>query len=84
MKLQEGGRPEADVLELVRGQSLPGRRIGAEWRFLKAAIQDWLRVPGKEAFWSRHFGALKDDPYLQEMVGQIYRDRGSQVPGGDE
>ena len=34
--------PEADVLRLVDEQALPTRRLGNEWRFLKAAIQHWL------------------------------------------
>ena len=67
---------EAEIVELMRGQGMPGRKIGSAWRFLKAAIQEWLRFPEKENFWWKHFGALKDDPYLDEMLEQIYRDRG--------
>jgi excisionase family DNA binding protein len=66
--------PEEEVLDQIHNQGLPGRKIGNQWRFLKAAIQDWLRLPEKDV-WSRHFGALKDDPYLGEMVEKIYRDR---------
>jgi excisionase family DNA binding protein len=29
--------------EVDRGQ-IPGRKIGADWRFLRAAIDDWLRA----------------------------------------
>ncbi len=29
--------------EADRGQ-IPGRKIGADWRFLRAAIDDWLRA----------------------------------------
>jgi hypothetical protein len=32
-------------------------------------------VAGKQAFWETHFGALKDDPHLEEMLGDIYRQR---------
>lgn len=67
---------EAEVVELMRRQGLPGRKIGNEWRFLKAAIQEWLRVPERENFWWKQFGALKDDPFLEEMVEQIYHERG--------
>jgi excisionase family DNA binding protein len=67
---------EAEVVELMRGQGLPGRKVGQQWRFLKAALQEWLRLPEKENFWWKQFGALKEDPYLQEIVEQIYRDRG--------
>jgi hypothetical protein len=37
--------PEAEMAEIVGSQGLPGRRIGPEWRFSGAAIQDWLRRP---------------------------------------
>lgn len=72
--------PEATVVQLVSGEGLPGRRAGDDWRFLKTAIQDWLRTPSpsvsKAAFWETHFGALKDDPYLEEMLKEIYKRRG--------
>jgi excisionase family DNA binding protein len=68
------------VLRLVREQGLPGRRVGEDYRFLKVAVQDWLRAPpsetDKQAFWQTHFGALKGDPYLEEMLQEIYRLRG--------
>ena len=67
---------ESDVLRLIREQRLPGRSVGNEWRFLKAALQDWLRMPDQRTVLQRQFGALKDDPYLEEMLEQIYRDRG--------
>ncbi len=66
---------EAEIVDLMRRQGMPGRKVGSEWRFLKAAIQEWLRLPEKENFWWKHFGALKGDPYLDKMLEQIYRDR---------
>src|SRR5437016_2992907 len=61
--------PQDAVLRLVHHQGLPGRPAGTEWRFLKAAIQDWLRSPplrpSKEAVMSR-IGNWKDDPYLDD------------------
>ena len=70
---------EADVLALARSQGLPGRLIGSEWRFLKAAVQDWLRTPpppsSKEALMSVA-GIWKDDPDLEEMLQEIYKRRG--------
>jgi excisionase family DNA binding protein len=68
-----------EVLRLVREQGLPGRRVGDDSRFLKGAIQDWLRTPpslSKQVFWQGHFGALKGDPYLEEFLGAVYRERG--------
>ena len=34
--------PEA-IMRLVVQQALPGRQIDGEWRFLRAAMADWLR-----------------------------------------
>jgi excisionase family DNA binding protein len=70
---------EPDVLRLVRAQGLPGRQVGDDWRFLKAAVAGWLGTPAAPdpgQFWQTHFGALKDDPYLDEMLKEIYRRRG--------
>jgi excisionase family DNA binding protein len=71
--------PPADVLRLVDEQALPGRHVGPEWRFLKSAIQAWLSTsspPTKgEGIWAAA-GALKDDPYLDEMLEEIERMRG--------
>jgi excisionase family DNA binding protein len=71
---------ESDVLRLVDEQRLPARQLGKEWRFLKTAIQDWLRTgpppkPSKEALLAA-IGSWKDDPYLEEMLKEIYRKRG--------
>jgi excisionase family DNA binding protein len=32
----------ADVIELAERGELPGRRIGADWRFSRQALLDWL------------------------------------------
>jgi excisionase family DNA binding protein len=69
---------EAELMQLVGGQALPGRQFGTEWRFLKSAIQDWLRTPPKrgsrEAVLST-IGAWKDDPEVEEEIKEIYRKR---------
>lgn len=67
------------VLQLVLEEDLPGRRIGDDFRFLKTAIQDWLRASKeskRQEFWETHFGALKNDPFLEEMLKDIYQHRG--------
>jgi excisionase family DNA binding protein len=66
---------EAEILNLVREQALPGRKIGDQWRFLKLAVGDWLRTPGKQEFWARHFGALKDDPFLGGILERVESER---------
>jgi excisionase family DNA binding protein len=73
---------EADVLRLVRERSLPGRSVGDDWRFLKAAVAGWPgTAAGPGQIWQTHFGALKDDPYLTEIVREAYRKRGRPEDG---
>jgi excisionase family DNA binding protein len=73
---------DAVVLRLVREQNLPGRSVGEDWRFLKSAVADWLGTStGPGQFWQTHFGALKDDPFLQEIVREAYRKRGRPQDG---
>lgn len=76
---------EPDVVRLIREQGLPGRQIGSEWRFLKSALQKWLGSPSPppdaKGFWKTHFGAFKDDPYLQEIVREAYKQRGRPEDG---
>ncbi len=71
--------PEADVVRLVRTEGLPGRPVGGGWRFLKSALQEWLRMPppqsNTEAMLSL-IGAWKDDASLDELLREIYRKRG--------
>lgn len=70
--------PEQEVLRLVHDHGLPGRSVGTQWRFLRTAIQDWLRTPpspSKDAVLSR-IGAWKDDPYLDGELKDIYENRG--------
>jgi len=70
---------EAEVLRMVREQRLPARQLGQEWRFLRSAIQAWLSAPlaaqKNQGIWGAA-GALKDDPYLDEMLSEIERMRG--------
>lgn len=78
---------EADVLRGVEEQALPARRFGNEWRFLKAAIRDWLGAgpspkSNKEA-WMELAGVWKDDPYVEAELAEIYRRRGRSTTEGE-
>jgi hypothetical protein len=58
--------------------------VGADWRFLKAAVEGWLGspvAPTANQFWQTHFGALAGDPYLEEVVREAYRRRGRPEDG---
>src|ERR1700685_504725 len=68
---------ENEVARLVRDQALPGRKLGDDWRFLKTAVQDWLRAPpSKKEGILMQIGAFKDDPNLGEMLEEIHKQRG--------
>jgi hypothetical protein len=76
--------PEKEIIAAVSAQGLPGRLIAGEWRFLKDAIRLWLSVshPPAErlnAAMLAMAGAWKDDPYLEDMVEEIYRKRGRPI-----
>jgi excisionase family DNA binding protein len=76
--------PEREVIGAVSSQGLPGRFVGGEWRFLKAAIQHWLCVSEpttaiRNAALLAFAGAWKDDPHLEDMVEEIYRRRGRPI-----
>lgn len=68
--------PELEVERIAGTQGLAGRRIGSEWRFSLAAIQDWLRRPSMKESLLRLAGSWKDDPDVEEMLAEIYRQRG--------
>lgn len=71
--------PEADVLQLVHEQDLPGRQSGKEWRFFKKAIHEWLSQPvakPNKDFWTASVGAWKDDPQAEELLKAIDKRRG--------
>jgi excisionase family DNA binding protein len=75
---------EEEVVRLVHSQGLPGRSTSSEWRFLKAAIQDWLATASPN--WeTRKLGILelagkyKEDPDLEPIVKEAYRQRGRSV-----
>jgi excisionase family DNA binding protein len=67
--------PETILNQANQGQ-LPGRKIEDTWRFLKDAIDDWLRAQDSRTILLQQAGAFADDPTLEEMRDQIYVNRG--------
>ncbi len=61
--------------QAMRGQ-LPARRIEDTWRFLKTAIDDWLRSQDSRLILLQQAGALHDDDSLAELRSTIYAQRG--------
>jgi excisionase family DNA binding protein len=62
--------------ELASSGAIPGRRIRAEWRFLRSALEDWLRRPDYRRALLSQAGALRDDESLAEIRNAIYAARG--------
>jgi excisionase family DNA binding protein len=68
--------PEAELARIAGSHGLPGRLIGSEWRFSRPALLDWLRRPSTKQSLLQLAGSWKDDPYLDDMLKEIYRQRG--------
>jgi excisionase family DNA binding protein len=67
--------PDA-VLRLIVQQALPAREIEGEWRFLRAALADWLRERSGKAVLLSQVGAFADDESLPAIRAAIYKERG--------
>jgi excisionase family DNA binding protein len=71
-------RLRKDLVEKYAQQGLiPARQIGDEWRFLRAALDDWLRTP--DSSWNelmKQVGAFSDDETLDEIRAAAYAARG--------
>lgn len=70
-------RVPAETVERVatRGQ-LPGRRIEDSWRFLREAIDEWLRSNDSRTVLLQQAGALADDEMISELLASVYELRG--------
>lgn len=79
---------EAVVLQEAEGGRLPGRKLGADWRFSRQAITDWLAAPPEPKPKSPReriralIGMWKDDPTVDAMIEDIYRQRKANPVGG--
>jgi excisionase family DNA binding protein len=52
--------PEDALVKLADDGAVPARRIGGEWRFLRPALNDWIRYSGRP-FW-------KGGPFPPELL----------------
>ncbi len=76
------------VLQEAEAGRLPGRKLGADWRFSRLAITEWLAAPAepkpkssKERIMAL-VGMWKDDPTVDAMIEDIYRQRKANPVGG--
>ena len=70
-------RLPTDLLEREATQGhIPGRRVEDTWRFLRAAIDDWLRSQDSRTLLLQQAGAFADDESLDELRQSIYSLRG--------
>jgi excisionase family DNA binding protein len=67
--------PEVVLSQANQGR-LPGRKIEDTWRFLKDAIDDWLRTQDSRAILLQQAGVFADDPALEEIRRTVYESRG--------
>jgi len=61
--------------QTVEGQ-IPGKEIAGQWRFLKTAIDDWLRSTNGRSALLKYAGAFADDENLDALRTEIYKRRG--------
>jgi excisionase family DNA binding protein len=66
-------------VETVASQALkgniPGRKIENDWRFLKTAIDEWLRSKNSKSILLSQAGILADDDSLTQLRESIYEAR---------
>jgi excisionase family DNA binding protein len=71
--------PETEVVRLIRDEELPARQVGEEWRFLLPALRAWLGTgtthPSNKDAWMKLAGVWRNDPTLDDLVEEIYRQR---------
>ncbi|MEW6129345.1 MAG: helix-turn-helix domain-containing protein [Acidobacteriota bacterium] len=78
-------RLPVEVVERQAAQGrVPGRKIEENWRFLKAAIDDWLRAQDKRARILQMAGAFADDENMAALRTEIYKQRGRPEVETDE
>ncbi len=68
--------PKETIERQAKKGQLPGRRIEDTWRFLKAAIDDWLRSQDSRTILLQQAGAFAGDDTLPLLREAIYSARG--------
>ena len=68
--------PVKTVLNQALKGNILGRRIENNWRFLKVAIDDWLRAKNSRSVLLNQAGAFADDDSLVQLRDDVYQVRG--------
>ncbi|MCB0128671.1 MAG: helix-turn-helix domain-containing protein, partial [Caldilineaceae bacterium] len=68
--------PSAIVAEQAAQGIIPGRQINQTWRFLRGAIDNWLRNSNGRQILLEQAGAFVDDESLAALREEIYAARG--------
>jgi excisionase family DNA binding protein len=66
--------PDIVRQEAIAGK-IPGQLIGEHWRFLRSAIDEWLKGRDFRTVLLQQVGAFADDDTLDLIQAQIDRDR---------
>lgn len=73
---------QAKLRKLAEQGQVPARKLGAEWRFLKPVLEDWLRgKPDSTQALLQQAGMWRDDVTIPDMLREIYRARGRPEDG---
>jgi excisionase family DNA binding protein len=61
---------EEKLADLATDGGVPARRIGGEWRFLRKALDDWLRYSGRPVreVWPFSPSLLVDPTFLDDLL----------------
>jgi excisionase family DNA binding protein len=66
--------PDLLLQHAIAGK-IPGQPIGETWRFLKSAIDDWLRCRDSRTILLQQAGIFAQDETLEVIQAKIDRDR---------
>jgi excisionase family DNA binding protein len=74
--------------EVVEAQAhagnIPGRQIADTWRFLRSAVDEWLRSQDSRTVLLQQAGLLADDETLDALRTSIYAQRRRPETESDE
>ena len=67
--------PKDTVVRQAAQGTIPGRQIEDTWRFLKTAIDEWLRSHDTRTLLLQQAGALAEDESVPALLKTIYATR---------